>query len=440
VIEHRSSAALSSSSDPQIAHAHDAEGFDEALDAPDYVAHPLLDPDLFHRDRYALRYFMRLFRDSMRNDWQYSRVLNRLLHPVGQEHPVEVNERILSSFFEDASIYLRELLSLLRDDHGRFYLPDALVDDCSDLRSLGRLLFHHDDPDPRRARIIRFEAQRKLYLTKLLIQIEHTRMVQDGPRHRRYLLELLDRELWDYVTAVRDHQARFHPGVGGSCALGERPESWHFRVQKVQRDLPGGSYDLEVFHFDTRFKKEVAGYDYAPGQRDYEVAERPRYEHMKRSRSASILSKMLRKGINNPNGVTDMLGAKFIVGSERDVHRLADLLHQVLGGLFLFRNQVDLFRRPEDRARLNRFSARDFLTFKEDVDILYAPGGGENGRSYLFSVELQIFTVESFLQTLHSTAYASHTEYKRRQFLQGVMPYVFPESVYGPLQESPSGP
>jgi len=406
---------------------------------PDYTAHPFLDPDLFRRDRYALRYFQRLFRDSLRNDWQYSRLLNRLLHPMGDESALEVDERVLASYFDDASRYVSELSDLVAPDDRQRYEPLPEVAECNDLRELGELLFARDHADPGRARRVRFEAQRKLYLTKLLIQIEHTRVVQDGPRHRRYLIELLDRELWAFATDARDEVAAYALDPEQDVSRnGDDLESWNFRVRRVQRAIPGGEIDVDVYHFDTRFKRESAGYDYSPGGTEYRVAERTRYAQMKRNRSASILSKMLRKGINDPNSITDMLGAKFIVATERDVQRLAELLHHVLGGIFLFRNQVDLFRRPEDHGMLNRFSAPDFKTFKEDVDILYRPAEQENGRAYLFSVELQIFTVESFLQTVHSRAYTSHREYKRRQFLQGVMPYVFPASLYGapsPSQE-----
>jgi hypothetical protein len=404
----------------------------QAVTMPDYTAHPFLDPDLFRRDRYALRYFQRLFRDSLRNDWQYSRLLNRLLHPMGDESALEVDERVLASYFDDASRYVSELSNLVAPDDRERYEPLPEVAECNDLRELGELLFARDQGNPERARRIRFEAQRKLYLTKLLIQIEHTRVVQDGPRHRRYLIELLDRELWAFVTDTRDEVAAYTLDPEQDVSRnGDDLESWNFRVRRVQRAIPGGEIDVDVYHFDTRFKRESAGYDYSPGATEYRVAERTRYAQMKRNRSASILSKMLRKGINDPNSITDMLGAKFIVSTERDVQRLAELLHHVLGGIFLFRNQVDLFRRPEDRGRLNQFSAPDFKTFKEDVDILYRPTEQENGRAYLFSVELQIFTVESFLQTVHSRAYTSHREYKRRQFLQGVMPYVFPASLYG---------
>lgn len=401
----------------------------------DYSAHPFLDPNLFRRDREALRYFRRVFRDSAPADGRYARMLNQLLHPIGEESSLAEDERTLSSYLQDESTYIRELLSLLPAEYARPFEPTPEVSRCTDLHSLGELVFFRNRGDVEHERRVRFEAQRKLYLTKLLIQIEHTRMIQDGPRHRDYLKEMLEGELFSHVAEVRNEIASYAPDpevdlVGGNGGLAE--ETWGFRVHRVRRELSGSTDDVEIWHFDTRFKRESAGFEYAPGRGEYRVSERMRYGEMQRGHSASILSKMLRKGINNPNRITDMLGAKFIVANERDVNRLAHLLHDLLGGIFVFRNQVDLFRRPSDRGLMNRFSAPDFRAFKEDVDVLYRPSPHERGRPYLFSVELQILTVESFLQSVHSRAYTSHHEYKRRQFLQGVMPLVFPAAIYTP--------
>jgi hypothetical protein len=129
--------------------------------------------------------------------------------------------------------------------------------------------------------------------------------------------------------------------------------------------------------------------------------------------------------------ITDILGLRFIVEDEREVYRLAELLHQVLGGPLAFRNQVDLFRSPHQRAEMNPFSSSEFKVFKEDVDILYAPGADEGVKPYIFPVELQIFTLESYLRTVHQRDHTSHRAYKRRQFLEGVFPYLFPREFFG---------
>jgi len=209
-----------------------------------------------------------------------------------------------------------------------------------------------------------------------------------------------------------------------------RGEGYHwfrFKTHRVVRDLPGGPYDLPIYHVSARFKLDGAP---AAGMRqaDRRSTDLPRLE---RVRSASVLSKMLRKRINDPVAITDILGLRFIVETEREVMKLADLLHHVLGGPLAFRNQVDLFHFPEQHDRMNRFSSRDFKVFKEDVDILYAPSHGEAIRPYIFPVELQIFTVESYLRSVHRPDAASHRSYRRRQFIEGVFPYVFPVEIYG---------
>jgi len=403
----------------------------------DYAAHPFLDPELFLRDRHAYRYFQRHFRDHLKTDWHYAQLLNRLLHPIGEEHPIATNEAILASYLSDASVYVRELLTFLPPDARLGFLPDPHIERCNNLRELSRFLFGYADGDGESKRRRQFEAQRKLYLAKLLLQVENTRMVQDGPRHKRYLLELLDREVWSHVVETRDWEACYLRGDnGGSRLIDARyapagSECWSFGVRRVVRELAGGRYDIEIHHSDARFKRETSGYVYRSGEGKHEVEQRLRYENMKRSRSASILSKMLRKGINDPLAISDMLGMKFIVATEDDVHQLVDLLHQVLGGPFLFRNQTDLFRHPEDHSRMNRHSAPEYRVFKEDIDLLHPAEGSGRDRPYSFPVELQILTVESFLREVQSSDYVSHRVYKLRQFLLGVMPYVFPARLYG---------
>ena len=85
---------------------------------------------------------------------------------------------------------------------------------------------------------------------------------------------------------------------------------------------------------------------------------------------------------------------------------------------------------PEDRARLNTASASSYEVLKSDVDVIFDPP--EVGRKpYIFSVEIQIYTIEGFLRTVHSRHYASHQRLKLRQFLEGLLPVLFPVTVYG---------
>ena len=64
------------------------------------------------------------------------------------------------------------------------------------------------------------------------------------------------------------------------------------------------------------------------------------------------------------------------------------------------------------------------------MGVLYRPADHDR-PPYLFSVEFQLYTLEGFLRTVHSQHIASHDKLKLRQFLEGLLPYLFPASVYG---------
>ena len=53
------------------------------------------------------------------------------------------------------------------------------------------------------------------------------------------------------------------------------------------------------------------------------------------------------------------------------------------------------------------------------------------GAPYRFPVEVQIFTVESYLRTVCGKHEASHLALKLRQFLFGLVPKIFPVEIYG---------
>ena len=46
-------------------------------------------------------------------------------------------------------------------------------------------------------------------------------------------------------------------------------------------------------------------------------------------------------------------------------------------------------------------------------------------------MEIQIFPLEAYLETLYDAHFASHAAYKRRQFLHELLPILFPAGIYG---------
>jgi hypothetical protein len=186
---------------------------------------------------------------------------------------------------------------------------------------------------------------------------------------------------------------------------------------------------VEIFHYRSRFKREA---DPATDRRADEgwirIAESPRWPGLGR-RSGSILSKMIRRAIPDPRMVQDLLGAMFIVGDRAQAYALERRIIAAFGGPLRTRDRVDTLGGGRDRVRLDPQSSSGFLVLKEIVDILMDDPSSD--VPYLFPVEIQIFPLEAYLSTLYDTHFASHSAYKRRQFLHELLPVLFPPAIYG---------
>lgn len=332
-----------------------------------YAAHPLLDPQMLTRQRTAVRFWLPTYRQLVADASGRARLLRSLTTPV-----THTGHRALApveAYLEDTERYLDGLLR---------FAPTALADrlrvlpeirHLMELDTLLRLTFDAEAPR------LRYEARRKLYLTKLLFDIDHTRGVRDGRRHQAIFEQVLQERLWN--------------------------------------DLDSGG--IAVFDYRSRFKRELG-----PAN-----AKRPTLG----PRSGSILSKMIRGGIGDAHAVPDLLGAKFVVGDRRQAYALERRLVDALGGPFRWRDRVDILGGDEDRSRLTAASSPRFRVLKQIVDLLV--GDQPDAPPYHFPVEIQIYTLESHRATLAEGHDAAHQQYKQRQILSELLPALFPEEIFG---------
>jgi hypothetical protein len=280
-----------------------------------------------------------------------------------------------------------------------------------------------------------FEAQRKLYIAKLIFDIDRCRDVQDGLEHKSYLEALLEENLWSRTLSTETHEIWYNIGTDGVSMEYSRDrarpdqECWRFDARRVLPLSGEDSDPIHIYYQRTRFKKEVLPFEYAAGREEYTFEEPRKWYQLKGRRNGGILSKMIRKGENDPRNIGDILGSMFIVKDRRQVNLLLELLHDILGAPYRWHDVVDTIRRPEDRDLLGRHSGYGYEVYKSDVDVLY-PTDWKRALPYAFRVEIQVYTLEGFLRTVHSSHYASHQELKRRQFLDGLLPYIFPSRIY----------
>lgn len=391
-----------------------------------YDAHPLLDPNLPSRHPALARLWIDAYRRMMRDGAYYDRIVRGYVMPAGSRSSAAVD---LGPHFHDADAYLNDLLRLVPDSLARHLAPLPETRGLSTIRDLLKAAF-----DGRHARS-RYEAQRKLYLAKLLFDIDHSRSVRDGPKHRARFEQLIqdallsDIEAQDEVEVFAILDRSFDGTLKLTMDRQPKPGARSFRFRPRRLKGEGGDAAIEIFHYRSRFKREAdPETDRRADEGWIRIAESPRWPGLGR-RSGSILSKMIRRAIPDPRMVQDLLGAMFIVGDREQAYALERRLVASFGGPLRCRDRVDTLAGGRDHARLDPQSSSGFLVLKEIVDILLDDPSSD--VPYLFPVEIQIFPLEAYLSTLYDTHFASHAAYKRRQFLHELLPILFPPAIYG---------
>ena len=398
----------------------------------DYTSHPYLNPSLWDTPSRLRRWTEYTWERIRDDDEAYHRESARLVRPQrdadSQAPPSVTDVARFAEYLREADAYLHSAIHLLPTSAWAHIAPAEEVARCNDLRNLLAMIF--PGGNPRR----RFEAQRKVYLANLLLDIDHSRPIQDGPLHLAYFQELLDSAVWRYRQQVHEVEIGYRLDADGETVrYSSRPaqddQVFTFHSSLLERRQASRTTMLDVLYSSCRFKQSVlpVGFETVAGHQH--VLEPVRWSDLRQHRSGSVLSKMIRRGINNPSEIADLLGAMFIVYDEEAVDDLLELLDAGLGNPFGWRNVTDSIAAVGTGARLHPHAGRGYRVFKGDVDILIPGGGGR--PPYRFTVELQVHTLESFLRTVCSTHDANHRALKLRQFLLGLVPYLFPASIYG---------
>ena len=402
--------------------------------AVDYEAHPLLDPAFPPRGSRLGQLTRMTFRRILRSDQVYAGELARFFCPANLDGGkcLTFGELRATSagFLHEADVYLLAAIDLLPAESRRVVWPLEMVTQCDDLRDLMGISIHGIT-----ARV-RFEARRKLCLAQLLLQIEQARNIQDGPLHKSLFENILNEGLWRHTKQIHDLTVGYRLVDGGSrVEYSSRPSSgdmrWNFRSTFLEKKHDDRAIALDVLYYHCRFKRSVAPVSYElVDDGSHRVVEKLRWSELRQETSGPVLSKMIRKAINNPAELGDIIGAMFIVNDNDALGDLLLLLDSCLGTPFGWRNVTDSLSSAEaPGSGLNTWSSRAFKVFKGDIDILVQPEGAD--RPYRFPVEVQIFTLEAYLRTVCGQHEASHQALKQRQFLYGLAPRLFPRDVYG---------
>jgi len=368
----------------------------------------------------------------VRDDTVYQQELARIFQPQVSGRPDDPSLPDLvartGEYLREADIYLASTIELLPSENRTAVLPLPLVTDCNDVRDLMGIAIHGEGER------LRYEARRKLCLAQMLIQVDQSRIIQDGPAHKVHFEEVLNEGLWKHTKQIHDLNIGYRINKDGfNIDYTSRPvegdQRWDFRSTFVEKKSGRRSIGLDILYYNCRFKRSVTPISFEIVDGSHRVLEQIRWGGMRQETSGSVLSKMIRKGINNPDEIGDIIGAMFIVNDNDALTDLLVLLDSCVGTPFGWRNVTDTIGETPGGSSLNPFSSKDFKVFKGDVDVLTEEEGG--GPAYRFPVEVQIYTLESYLRTVCGSHDASHLALKLRQFLYGLVPKIFPRKIYG---------
>jgi hypothetical protein len=402
------------------------------MTVPARAAHPLLDPNLTKDNPEVLRHLYKQYLEAKEGEEGYNAFLNQVLHPLGEKRPLPANLVTSAYYLNEAVSFLAEVLLMVPPPLRSSLSPLPEVMGCPDILELLTLIFASRDPR------VSFEAQRKLYLTKLFFDVDHCWEVQRGDEHKENFESLLEQRLFSRTAARRPVEICYRIGPDGESIEytkgpnGTGQECWTFDLRRLDFMHEGRPVHLNIYFYSCRFKREIIPFQYERGADHYQLAATEVWPGLSKKRSASIIAKMIRKGENDPRWIQDLIGAMFIVENLYEVETLKETLFDLFGGVFRVRDVTDTLTRPADRSRLNPWSGHGYEVYKATVDLLHRSERLHLPIPYMFSVEIQLYTLESYLRTIHSSHYANHRAMKRRQFLRGLVPCLFPEEIYGP--------
>lgn len=399
---------------------------------PDYSAHPLLDPSLSETNPTAFRMLYKRYLGILQGSDRYNDLLNKMLFPIGEERALQSNLELARYYLNEAMQYTVSLIQIMPPQARAVVDTVPEVRNCTDMMELLSMIFGNTDER------VRFEAQRKLYLSKLFFDVDHCREVQDGVAHKECFESLLATHLFSGVVEKKELDINFGIGPDGLSmeysignSTGPGKEHWTFDMQEIQLLHQGWPIRLHIYFYSCRFKKEIIPYQYRKGEKHYALHPIEIWSELDRRRSGSIVSKMIRTGVNDPRQIKDLIGAMFIVENLMEVEHLKEVLVDLFGGPFRLKNVVDTLGDTVQRAQLNPYTGAGYKVFKCELEVLYRNPKAPDSPPYFFPVEIQIYTLEGYLRTIHTEHYANHQALKRRQFLLGLAPYLFPSSVYG---------
>lgn len=294
----------------------------------------------------------------------------------------------------------------------------------------------------------KFELLRKIGLIVLIARI-----------NRSIHVDYLDYEMKKVINAFSKGLG-FNNAKNGLCYLWvdhqnnaqytkdkEKAEHFYNNACKARRNLALEVYPLQklnYYSFETHSGNKILNFEC-----------RNKFKKGNKIYYASFIEKMIRKNLEFPDQIHDIIGIKIIVRHENDIKNIIFDLENFLGGSSTRKREKNTYHMFNKRV-LNKHSSEDYYVWKAIYDITLSHPSIEqvkklidlsNGNNIIqdelyrrlqyflnnpqdFVIEVQLQDLESYLQSITRGSLTDHKLLKMSQIRNDSFYKLFPQEIY----------
>ncbi|MFW6285635.1 MAG: hypothetical protein ACOC16_00525 [Nanoarchaeota archaeon] len=369
--------------------------------------------------------------------------LNVKFNYIGYEKTYNENQKKFKIYSSIASKVILEILNQARFSQELMSILNEIkeLQDCSDIYELYLLYQHNSSP------IIRFSVLRKLGLIILLARIDKTYTIEDLD----FAMEKIKKALVTHLYKKKNRNKIYFFWADESYKLNlftreKQAIKNYVKTCKKRQALASKIYDMQIFQtksFSTKHNNKIVN-----------IALRNKLKRDTQISYTSVVEKMIRKNLEFPNQIHDIIGLKIVADNSEDIPSLIDELENFLGGSSTRKREKNSFKKFGKKL-LNKYSSGEYTVWKAVYDIA-VPNPSINKikeivdltqnktiKSFLnerinyfynnpkdFVVEVQIQDLKSYLLSAAKGSLPFHDNLKMTQIKENTFYKLFPVEIY----------
>jgi hypothetical protein len=370
--------------------------------------------------------------------------LNVKFNYIGENKSYEENKTKFKEYSKIVSYIIDDLLKKAKfsDEIIKLLGEKEELRNCDDIYEMLVLYKNHSD------KRTRFAILRKIGLIVMLARINRTYSMQDldfavktiKDAFFKNLYKKYDKEKTYYFWADEFYKLHFSKSEKDA-------KDQYVKSCERRKKLASEIYDMQIFNakpFITKQKNKIIHFEI-----------RNKFIRYNKLNYSSIIEKMIRKNLEFPNQMHDIIGLKIVVNESEDIPKIIDELETFLGGSSTRKKEKNSFNKFGKKL-LNKHTFGEYTVWKAIYDIplphpsinkvkevMRITKDNPQAQEFLkkriayfinnprdFVVEVQIQDLKSYLLSIAKGSIPHHDNLKMTQIKENTFYKLFPMEVY----------